>query len=56
MSDNKSPTPAFPAIRMRRNRKADWSRRLVADNALSVNDLLWPLFLTEGQGSREPVA
>ncbi|MEX0839879.1 MAG: porphobilinogen synthase, partial [Parvibaculum sp.] len=31
-------------------------RRLVAENALSVNDLLWPLFLTEGQGSREPVA
>jgi porphobilinogen synthase len=56
MSDNKSPAPAFPAIRMRRNRKADWSRRLVAENALSVNDLLWPLFLTEGQGSREPVA
>jgi len=55
MSDKQSPTPAFPAIRMRRNRKADWSRRLVAENALSVNDLLWPLFLTEGSGVREPV-
>ena len=56
MSDKQSPAPAFPAIRMRRNRKADWSRRLVAENALSPNDLLWPLFLTEGKGVREPVA
>src|SRR5215210_5806711 len=42
--------------RLRRNRKADWSRRLVAEHQLSVNDLIWPLFLMEGSGRREPVA
>lgn len=54
MTDRKS-APSFPATRMRRNRKADWSRRLVAESALSVNDLLWPLFLIEGEGKREAV-
>ncbi len=49
------PAPAFPATRMRRNRKADWSRRLVSENGLSANDLIWPLFLIEGQGKREAV-
>jgi porphobilinogen synthase len=34
--------------RMRRNRRSDWSRRLVAENALSVNDLIWPVFLVDG--------
>ncbi|MDO9125408.1 MAG: porphobilinogen synthase [Parvibaculum sp.] len=56
MTEKNHPAPAFPAIRMRRNRKVDWSRRLVAENTLSVNDLLWPLFLTEGKGVREPVS
>ncbi|MEP5925813.1 MAG: hypothetical protein ABJ325_00040, partial [Nitratireductor sp.] len=51
----KHTAPAFPATRMRRNRKSDWSRRLVSENALSVNDLLWPLFLIEGEGKRETV-
>ena len=44
------------ARRPRRNRKADWARRLVRENALSVNDLIWPLFILEGEGRREPVA
>lgn len=56
MTDPKSPVPVFPAIRMRRNRKTDWSRRLIAENALSVNDLLWPIFLTDGERVKEPVA
>lgn len=38
----------FPQVRMRRNRRADWSRRLVSENQLSVNDLIWPLFIQEG--------
>ena len=42
--------------RPRRNRKSDWARRLVRENALSVNDLIWPLFILEGEGRREPVA
>ncbi|MDX5366798.1 MAG: porphobilinogen synthase, partial [Alphaproteobacteria bacterium] len=55
MTAPSKPTPAYPATRMRRNRKADWSRRLVAENALSVNDLLWPLFLIEGENKREAI-
>lgn len=43
-------------VRMRRNRKADWSRRLVRENALTTDDLIWPLFITEGEKHREPVA
>ncbi|MCO5083927.1 MAG: porphobilinogen synthase [Rhizobiaceae bacterium] len=42
--------------RLRRMRKADWSRRLVQENRLSVDDLIWPIFLAEGTGIREPVA
>ncbi|MFP6773659.1 MAG: porphobilinogen synthase [Alphaproteobacteria bacterium] len=35
----------YPRTRMRRNRRDDWNRRLVSENALSVNDLIWPLFV-----------
>ena len=42
--------------RPRRNRKADWARRLVRENDISVNDLIWPLFLQEGTNPRDPVA
>lgn len=45
----------FPAVRMRRNRQADWSRRLVAEHRLSADDLIWPLFVIEGQQARQPV-
>lgn len=41
---------AYPATRMRRVRRHDWSRRLVAENQLSVSDLIWPLFVFDGQG------
>ncbi|MCF3936342.1 porphobilinogen synthase [Acuticoccus sp. M5D2P5] len=41
--------------RMRRNRRTDWSRRLVRENTLTVDDLIWPVFLTEGEGRRDPV-
>jgi porphobilinogen synthase len=43
-------------IRMRRNRRADWSRRLVREHRLSADDLIWPLFVIEGKTRREPVA
>ncbi len=42
--------------RMRRNRQADWSRRLVRETSLSVDDLIWPIFVVEGTGVRQPVA
>ncbi len=41
--------------RLRRNRKADWSRRLVREHALTVDDLIWPLFLMDKAESRWPV-
>ncbi|WP_244534697.1 porphobilinogen synthase [Hyphomicrobium sp. CS1GBMeth3] len=46
----------YPAVRPRRNRRAAWSRRLVAETSLTPNDLIWPLFVIEGEGQREPVA
>jgi porphobilinogen synthase len=45
----------FPAVRMRRNRRTTWSRRLVAENVLTVDDLIWPIFVVEGQNVRQPV-
>lgn len=42
--------------RMRRNRKADWSRRLVRETVLTTGDLIWPLFLVDSQTARSPVA
>ena len=46
---------SFPAIRMRRPRQAEWSRRLVRENVLTTNDLIWPLFIIDGRGKRVPV-
>jgi porphobilinogen synthase len=52
---DKSPSPSFPATRMRRNRRDDWNRRLVAENRLSVDDLIWPVFVQEGAEARTPI-
>ena len=41
--------------RMRRNRKADWTRRLVQENRLTVDDLIWPIFVIPGSGIVEPI-
>jgi porphobilinogen synthase len=48
------PDSRFPQTRLRRNRYDGWTRRLVAENALSVDDLIWPIFLRDGTG--EPTA
>src|SRR6476659_5265224 len=45
----------FPRTRLRRNRRDDWSRRLVRENKLGPDDLIWPVFVQEGQGQRTPV-
>lgn len=45
----------YPRTRMRRNRRDDWTRRLVAENALTTNDLIWPIFVHEGENNSEPV-
>src|SRR5262245_20389137 len=46
----------YPRLRMRRNRGEDWVRRLVAENRLAAADLIWPVFVQEGAGARQPVA
>lgn len=43
-------------IRPRRNRKAEWARRMVRENVLTTDDLIWPLFLIDGNNKREKVA
>jgi porphobilinogen synthase len=45
----------YPALRLRRTRAAAWSRRMFAENVLTPADLIWPLFVTEGE-SEEPIA
>ncbi len=50
-----SPTPGFPTTRLRRNRRDGWTRRLVAETKLSVDDLIWPLFLIEGDDRKTVV-
>ena len=42
--------------RPRRNRRADWARRLVREHTVGIDDLIWPMFLIEGIGCRQPVA
>jgi len=46
---------SYPNVRLRRNRKTEWSRRLVSENNLSTNDLIWPIFLQEGKNIKESV-
>jgi porphobilinogen synthase len=49
-------TGQFPSTRLRRNRHDAWTRRLTAENKLSVDDLIWPIFIIEGTGQEIPVA
>jgi porphobilinogen synthase len=46
----------YPGTRLRRNRYDKFTRSLVAENTLTVNDLIWPIFIIEGQNQRIPVA
>jgi len=48
-------TGKYPNLRLRRNRKADWSRRLVQENELSFNDLILPIFVIEGKNKKEKI-
>jgi porphobilinogen synthase len=51
----KEPLSGFPRIRMRRNRRHDWTRRLVAEHVLAPADLIWPVFVHDGRAAREPI-
>ena len=59
MSDpatSSTPWGQYPQTRLRRLRRYEWSRRLVAEQRLSVDDLILPLFVHEGEKRREPIA
>ncbi|HLQ93778.1 MAG TPA: porphobilinogen synthase [Xanthobacteraceae bacterium] len=43
------------SVRPRRNRKTDWSRRMVRENVLTADDLIWPIFLVDGRKARTPI-
>ncbi len=48
-------TGSYPNIRLRRNRKREWSRRLVQESSLSPNDLIWPIFICDGKNVKERI-
>jgi len=48
-------TGKFPNLRLRRSRKYSWSRRLVEENSLSSNDLIYPIFIIDGRNKRQPI-
>ncbi|PSQ90891.1 MAG: porphobilinogen synthase [Proteobacteria bacterium SW_6_67_9] len=56
MASNDSPRGPYPQTRMRRMRADAWSRRLMRESTLTPADLIWPVFVREGRGEREPVA
>ena len=48
-------TGKYPSLRLRRNRKADWTRRLVEESSLSCNDLILPIFLVDGKNKIQSI-
>ena len=46
----------YPSLRLRRNRKESWSRKLIQENTLSPNDFILPIFLIEGSNKRQPIS
>ncbi|WP_262695037.1 porphobilinogen synthase [Kordiimonas aquimaris] len=48
--------PKFPSTRLRRTRQHDWSRRMVQETRVSVDDLIWPIFICDGKNIEQPVA
>jgi porphobilinogen synthase len=44
------------SVRMRRNRRSEWARRMVRENVLTTDDLIWPLFVMDGTNARAPVS
>jgi len=55
MARQTSTQAAYPATRLRRLRQKDWSRRLTQETILSVSDLIWPLFVIDGDGDNQPI-
>mgnify|MGYP002631374211 CR=1 FL=1 len=55
-SDGQYGLGAYPSTRLRRNRGDEFSRRMIAENKLSADDFIWPVFVVDGENRREPVA
>ena len=49
-------TGAFPYTRLRRNRQSDWVRRLVRETTVTVDDLIWPVFIVDGKDQKQPIS
>ena len=49
------PLGAYPRVRMRRNRRDEWTRRMVAENVLTPADFIWPVFVHDGPAARSAV-
>ena len=56
MTDKILPEACYPTTRMRRNRRTPWIRRMVRENTLTADDLIWPVFVVDGKGERQPIA
>jgi porphobilinogen synthase len=56
MPERENGMSTYPALRMRRLRRHDWTRRLVAENSLSPADFIWPVFVIEGDKKREAIS
>ena len=55
--DTKTPADRLDlTVRMRRNRRADWTRRMVREHQITTDDLIWPLFIMDGENARTPIA
>ena len=52
---NRKSLGAYPRTRMRRTRQHPWTRALVSESRLDASDLIWPVFITEGSGKRQPI-
>ncbi|PPR61065.1 MAG: Delta-aminolevulinic acid dehydratase [Alphaproteobacteria bacterium MarineAlpha3_Bin3] len=52
---NRKSFGAYPRTRMRRTRQHPWTRALVSESRLAASDLMWPVFITEGSGKRQPI-
>ena len=47
---------SYPSVRLRRNRRTSWSRRLVRENDISANDLILPIFVTDGKRQKKQIS
>ena len=48
-------TGKYPKLRLRRSRQENWSRRLIEESNLSANDLILPIFITEGKNKKQKI-